>query len=130
MTKKRMMACRVIAMGVLSAFLFVGVSSGKAQLRNGLIGYWPLNEGDGTTTATVLAQAIVREGLKAVTAGTCHDIFNVLTCIILFPLELKYGVLSQLSHSLASLFDLSTANSPTTEKFFIYTFLDKIYLFF
>ena len=26
--------------------------------------------GDGTTTATVLAQAIVREGLKAVTAGT------------------------------------------------------------
>ena len=28
------------------------------------------NTGDGTTTATVLAQAIVREGLKAVTAGT------------------------------------------------------------
>lgn len=26
--------------------------------------------GDGTTTATVLAQAIIREGLKAVTAGT------------------------------------------------------------
>src|SRR2546428_10016879 len=29
--------------------------------------------GDGTTTATVLAQAIFREGVKAVTAG-CHPI--------------------------------------------------------
>src|SRR6187549_4164757 len=35
--------------------------------------------GDGTTTATVLAQAIVREGVKMVTAG--HD-----------PMELKRGI--------------------------------------
>src|SRR5574338_425584 len=35
--------------------------------------------GDGTTTATVLAQAIYREGLKMVTAG--HD-----------PMELKRGI--------------------------------------
>src|ERR1700729_3722366 len=35
--------------------------------------------GDGTTTATVLAQAIVREGLKAVAAG-----FN--------PMDLKPGI--------------------------------------
>src|SRR5512134_1460811 len=35
--------------------------------------------GDGTTTATVLAQAIVREGLKAVTAG-------------MNPMDLKRGV--------------------------------------
>ena len=35
--------------------------------------------GDGTTTATVLAQAILREGLKAVAAG-----FN--------PMDLKRGI--------------------------------------
>src|SRR6187431_2633017 len=35
--------------------------------------------GDGTTTATVLAQAIYREGMKMVTAG--HD-----------PMELKRGI--------------------------------------
>ena len=35
--------------------------------------------GDGTTTATVLAQAIVREGLKAVTAG-------------INPMDIKRGI--------------------------------------
>src|SRR5579885_764028 len=35
--------------------------------------------GDGTTTATVLAQAIVREGIKAVTAG-------------MNPMDLKRGI--------------------------------------
>src|SRR6201995_2807031 len=37
------------------------------------------NAGDGTTTATVLAQAIVREGLKSVAAG-------------LNPMDLKRGI--------------------------------------
>jgi len=37
------------------------------------------NAGDGTTTATVLAQAIVREGVKAVTAG-------------MNPMDLKRGI--------------------------------------
>ena len=32
--------------------------------------------GDGTTTATVLAQAIVREGCKAVAAGMNPNVFN------------------------------------------------------
>lgn len=46
--------------------------------------------GDGTTTATVLAQAIVREGLKAVAAG-----FN--------PLDLKRGVDKAASSVIAEL---------------------------
>ena len=37
------------------------------------------NAGDGTTTATVLAQAIIREGMKAVAAG-------------MNPMDLKRGV--------------------------------------
>src|SRR6201992_2134217 len=37
------------------------------------------NAGDGTTTATVLAQAIIREGLKAVAAG-------------INPMDLKRGI--------------------------------------
>ena len=37
------------------------------------------NAGDGTTTATVLAQAIVREGMKAVAAG-------------MNPMDLKRGI--------------------------------------
>ena len=51
MIKKLMTARRFIAAGVLSAFMFVGIASVNAQLSEGLIGYWPLDEGDGTTAA-------------------------------------------------------------------------------
>ena len=47
--------------------------------------------GDGTTTATVLAQAIIREGLKAVAAG-------------INPMDLKRGI------------DLAVATAQTTVK--------------
>ena len=46
--------------------------------------------GDGTTTATVLAQAIVREGLKAVTAGTN-------------PMDIKRGIDKAVTAAVAEL---------------------------
>ena len=51
--------------------------------------------GDGTTTATVLAQAVYREGLKMVTAG--HD-----------PMELKRGVDLAVEHVVKHVHSLST----------------------
>jgi len=42
------------------------------------------NAGDGTTTATVLAQAIIREGMKSVAAG-------------MNPMDLKRGIDKQLN---------------------------------
>lgn len=50
--------------------------------------------GDGTTTATVLAQAIVNEGLKSVAAGVS-------------PIELKRGIDLAVSHAVNSIKDLS-----------------------
>jgi len=50
--------------------------------------------GDGTTTATVLAQAMVREGLKAVAAG-------------MNPMDLKRGIDKAVIASVSSLQDLS-----------------------
>ena len=50
--------------------------------------------GDGTTTATVLAQAMVREGLKAVAAG-------------MNPMDLKRGIDKAVAASVASLQELS-----------------------
>ena len=50
--------------------------------------------GDGTTTATVLAQAIYREGVKLVTAG--HN-----------PMEIKRGIDKAIEAAVASLRDLS-----------------------
>ncbi|WP_213777022.1 chaperonin GroEL [Caballeronia sp. dw_276] len=56
------------------------------------------NAGDGTTTATVLAQAIVREGLKYVAAG-------------LNPLDLKRGIDKAV---LAAVEELKKISKPTT----------------
>src|SRR6201985_1917956 len=53
------------------------------------------NAGDGTTTATVLAQAIYREGAKLVAAG--HN-----------PMELKKGIDTAVSAIIAKLKTLST----------------------
>ena len=50
--------------------------------------------GDGTTTATVLAQSIVREGLKAVAAG-------------MNPMDLKRGIDKAVTAAAASLADMS-----------------------
>ena len=56
------------------------------------------NAGDGTTTATVLAQAIVREGMKYVAAG-------------MNPMDLKRGI----DKAVASLVEeLKTISKPTT----------------
>ena len=58
--------------------------------------------GDGTTTATVLAQSIYREGVKAVTAG-------------INPMALKRGIDSAVSKAVASIKALSKPISGKTE---------------
>ena len=55
--------------------------------------------GDGTTTATVLAQAIVREGLKAVTAG-------------INPMDIKRGVDKAVT---AAVLELKAISKPCTD---------------
>ncbi len=56
--------------------------------------------GDGTTTATVLAQAIVREGMKAVAAG-------------MNPMDLKRGIDKAVGSAVDHLQSISTACSDT-----------------
>jgi chaperonin GroEL len=58
--------------------------------------------GDGTTTATVLAQAMVREGLKAVAAG-------------MNPMDLKRGMDKALTAALTELKDISKPCSDNKE---------------
>ena len=59
-------------------------------------------DGDGTTTATVLAQTMLREGLKAVAAG-------------MNPMDLKRGVDKAVSSTVAALKDLSKPCSDHKE---------------
>ncbi|MFC7520993.1 chaperonin GroEL [Xanthomonas populi] len=57
------------------------------------------NAGDGTTTATVLAQALIREGVKAVAAG-------------MNPMDLKRGIDQAVK---AAVIELKNISKPTTD---------------
>ncbi len=58
--------------------------------------------GDGTTTATVLAQALIREGMKAVAAG-------------MNPMDLKRGIDKAVTGAVAELKSLSKPSSTSKE---------------
>lgn len=104
------------------------VAAGSISLESAIPVVMGANIGT-TLTSTIVSMSYVTktaEFRKAVSAGTVHDIFNVLTCIILFPLELKYGFLSRLSQGLASYIHTPGSGASVTDKFFIYQFLDYI----
>ncbi|KFN49194.1 chaperonin GroEL [Arenimonas composti] len=60
------------------------------------------NAGDGTTTATVLAQALIREGMKAVAAG-------------MNPMDLKRGIDHAVTAAVAELKKISKPSSTSKE---------------
>jgi chaperonin GroEL len=60
------------------------------------------NAGDGTTTATVLAQALIREGMKAVAAG-------------MNPMDLKRGIDKAVHEAVGELKKLSKPSSTSKE---------------
>ncbi|WP_146907982.1 chaperonin GroEL [Arenimonas daejeonensis] len=60
------------------------------------------NAGDGTTTATVLAQALIREGMKAVAAG-------------MNPMDLKRGIDKAVIEAVAELKKISKPSSTSKE---------------
>ncbi len=60
-----------------------------------------------TITSTIVSLGFItkkKEFRRAVAAGTYHDFFNILTTIILFPLEYYFGFLSGMAHSIATKF--------------------------
>lgn len=60
------------------------------------------NAGDGTTTATVLAQALIREGMKAVAAG-------------MNPMDLKRGIDKAVTEAVSELKKISKPSSTSKE---------------
>ncbi len=60
-----------------------------------------------TITSTIVSLGFItkkKEFKRAVSAGTYHNFFNILTVVILFPLEYYYHFLSGLSEYLAAVF--------------------------
>ena len=67
-----------------------------------------------TLTSTIVALGFLSEKgpfRKAISSAMLHDIFNISTVILLFPLELKYGILSTTAQQIASLFVRKNINN-------------------
>ena len=82
------------------------VASGSITLQSAIPIIMGANIGT-TITSTIVALGFIskkKEFRRAVAAGTYHDFFNILTAIILFPLEYYYGFLSSISEWIANLF--------------------------
>jgi solute carrier family 34 (sodium-dependent phosphate cotransporter) len=69
-----------------------------------------------TITSTIVSLGFInkkKEFRRAVAAGTYHDFFNILTVLILFPLEYYYGFLSNLSGWITeNFFTISKVKDP------------------
>src|SRR5688572_7804088 len=82
------------------------VASGSITLQSAVPIIMGANIGT-TITSTIVSLGFIskkKEFRRAVAAGTYHDFFNILTVIILFPLEYYYGFLSTISGSISNLF--------------------------
>jgi sodium-dependent phosphate cotransporter len=82
------------------------VASGSITLQSAIPIIMGANVGT-TITSTIVSLGFInkrKEFRRAVAAGTYHDFFNILTVIILFPLEYNYGFLSNLAQWLAGYF--------------------------
>lgn len=88
------------------------VASGGMTIENAVPMIMGANIGT-TLTSTIVSLSYItdnREFRNAIATGVMHDFFNIMTVIILFPLEYYYHILSKLSVSVASVFNL-TANT-------------------
>jgi sodium-dependent phosphate cotransporter len=82
------------------------VASGSLTLESAVPIVMGANIGT-TITSTIVSLGFLprkKEFRRAVAAGTYHDFFNILTVVILFPLEYYFHFLSSLSRSLATVF--------------------------
>ncbi len=82
-----------------TALVVAFVASGSITLSSAIPIIMGANIGT-TITSTIVSLGFInkkKEFRRAVAAGTYHDFFNILTVIILFPLEYYFGFLSSTS---------------------------------
>jgi len=93
------------------------VASGSLALQSAIPIIMGANIGT-TITSTIVSLSFIsrrKEFRRAVAAGTYHDFFNILTTVVLFPLEYYYGFLSSISAWVTSFF-FSPVSTPVANK--------------
>ena len=97
-----------------TSLMVTAVASGSLSVTSAIPMVMGANIGT-TLTSTIVALGYItqkKEFRKAISAGTLHDIFNILVTIILLPLEYYYGFLSTLSQELVQLLAFNHTTSP------------------
>lgn len=88
-----------------TSMMVAAVAAGSLSLHNAIPIVMGANIGT-TLTSTIVSMNYItkeKEFRKALSAGTVHDIFNILLVFLLFPLEYYYGFLTFLSQSMTDL---------------------------
>lgn len=100
-----------------TALVVALVASGSITVQSSIPIIMGANVGTTITSAIVSLGFIHRkkEFRRAVAAGTYHCFFNLLTVVILFPLEYYYGMLSSMSMRIAGYFFVPTAGPIENE---------------
>jgi len=82
------------------------VASGSISLQGAIPIIMGANVGT-TITSTIVSLGFIskkKEFRRAITIATFHDFFNILSVVILFPLEYYFNFLSTIAHSAATTF--------------------------
>lgn len=96
-----------------TAMVVALVASGSVALESAVPIIMGANIGT-TITSTIVSLGFIskkKEFRRAVAVGTYHDFFNILTVVILFPLEYYYGFLSGVSSQITTYFFETTESS-------------------
>ena len=96
-----------------TAMIVAAVASGSLTLADSVPMIMGANIGT-TLTSTIVALGYItnkNEFRRALATGTVHDFFNILTTLILFPLEYYYGIISFLSQYITGFFIDTTLNT-------------------
>lgn len=99
-----------------TSMIVAAVAAGSIDLDNAVPMIMGANIGT-TLTSTLVSLGYItkrKEFRKAIAAATAHDIFNILTTVVLLPLELYYGLLSRLSSWITS-YVIPFSESPHTD---------------
>ncbi len=99
-----------------TSMVVTAMASGSINLPDAIPIIMGANIGT-TLTSTIVSMGYItdkRAFRKAIAAGSVHDVFNILTVIILFPLEYYYRLISSTVVSIAKGINASSAiNLPT-----------------
>ncbi|PZX58023.1 Na/Pi symporter [Algoriphagus chordae] len=101
-----LMTALIQSSSTVTASVVAVVASGHLSLEQAVPMVMGANIGT-TLTSTLVSLSFImnkREFKRALSAGMLHDIFNIFTVIVLLPLEVYFGFLSNIAIKIAHLF--------------------------